>query len=231
MATASAWSRKSGEIIYPDRLLMLFAADVLERNPGALHHLRREVHRPPARPHPAPWRQPADVEDRAFADQGQDEGNRGRAGRRDERPLLLPRALVRLRRRPVCRRAPAGDPRRVAGRCRDDIRRSCPRACRPRSSRSTSPRASSTRFIESFVAKAQVRGRAASRPSTACAPTGRMAGAWCAPPTPRRCLVLRFDAKDEATLARDAGGVPRTAAGGQSGPEVAVLNRVVRVAG
>ena len=26
---------KSGEIIYPDRLLMLFAADVLERNPGA----------------------------------------------------------------------------------------------------------------------------------------------------------------------------------------------------
>ena len=26
---------KSGEIIYPDRLLMLFASDVLERNPGA----------------------------------------------------------------------------------------------------------------------------------------------------------------------------------------------------
>ena len=39
----------NGEIIYPDRLLMLFATDVLERNPGARDHLRREVHRPPAR--------------------------------------------------------------------------------------------------------------------------------------------------------------------------------------
>ena len=34
-ATGSAWSRKRGEIIYPDRQLMLFAADVLSRNPGA----------------------------------------------------------------------------------------------------------------------------------------------------------------------------------------------------
>ena len=34
-ATASAWSRRTGHIIYPDRQLMLFAADVLSRVPGA----------------------------------------------------------------------------------------------------------------------------------------------------------------------------------------------------
>jgi hypothetical protein len=34
---------KDGEIIYPDRQLMLFAADVLTRNPGRADHLRREV--------------------------------------------------------------------------------------------------------------------------------------------------------------------------------------------
>ena len=34
-ATGWAWSRKTGEVIFPDRLLMLFAIDILTRNPGA----------------------------------------------------------------------------------------------------------------------------------------------------------------------------------------------------
>ena len=100
---------KDGKIIYPDRQLMLFAADVLSRNPGAeiifdvkstrnlfgwIRNARRQTDA---------------VEDRPFAGQGQDEGNRRAAGRRDERPHVLQGTLVRLRRRPVRRRAPAGD--------------------------------------------------------------------------------------------------------------------------
>jgi phosphomannomutase/phosphoglucomutase len=42
----------------------------------------------------------------------------------------------------------------------------------------------------------------ASPPSTACAPTGPTAGAWCGPPTPRRCWCLRFDADSDAALLR-----------------------------
>ena len=40
---------KSGEMIYPDRLLMLFARRRARAQSGRLHHLRREVHRPPGR--------------------------------------------------------------------------------------------------------------------------------------------------------------------------------------
>jgi phosphomannomutase/phosphoglucomutase len=39
--------------IFPDRLLMLFAMDVLSRNPARSHHLRREMHRALCRTHPA----------------------------------------------------------------------------------------------------------------------------------------------------------------------------------
>ncbi len=34
-AIASAWSRATAQIIYPDRQLMLLARDILQRNPGA----------------------------------------------------------------------------------------------------------------------------------------------------------------------------------------------------
>ncbi len=98
-----------GKIIYADRLLMLFAADVLMRNPGAMV-IYDEVHRKAVRPRAAQWWQPADVEDRAFADEGEDARDRCRTGWRDERPLLLQGALVRFRRWPVCGGAPAGDP-------------------------------------------------------------------------------------------------------------------------
>ena len=62
-ATATAWasSRKDGEIIFPDRQLMLFARDVLSRVPGAHDHLRREVHAATWRRRSSSRRQPADV--------------------------------------------------------------------------------------------------------------------------------------------------------------------------
>ena len=41
---------KDGEIIYPDRQLMLFAADVLERNPGATIIYDVKCTQPPAAP-------------------------------------------------------------------------------------------------------------------------------------------------------------------------------------
>jgi phosphomannomutase / phosphoglucomutase len=40
---------KDGEIIYPDRQLMLFARDVLAACPGRADHLRRQVHAQPGR--------------------------------------------------------------------------------------------------------------------------------------------------------------------------------------
>ena len=99
-----------GHIIYPDRQLMLFAADVLSREPGATVIYDVKSTRNLGAVDHAPRRQAAAVEDRPFADQGQDEGNRRRARRRDERPHVLPRALVRFRRRPLRRRAAARDP-------------------------------------------------------------------------------------------------------------------------
>ena len=78
-----------------------------DAQPGRGSHLRREVARATCSPGSQPRRRAAAVEDRAFADQGQDEGDRRAAGRRNERPHLLQGALVRLRRRHVRRRAPA----------------------------------------------------------------------------------------------------------------------------
>ena len=50
---------KDGQIIYADRQLMLFAADVLSRVPGARDHLRREVHAQPRALDPRARRQAA----------------------------------------------------------------------------------------------------------------------------------------------------------------------------
>ncbi len=89
-------------------------------------HLRRQVDAQPEALDPAPRRRAAALEDRAFADQEQDEGGRRGACRRDERTHLLQGALVRLRRRALRGRATARDPgaarepvggaRRAAGR-------------------------------------------------------------------------------------------------------------------
>lgn len=71
----------TGKIIWPDRLLMLFARDVVSRNPGAdvlydvkcSRRLAGVISKPGAPDH---------VENRTLADEGEDEGNRGVAGRR-----------------------------------------------------------------------------------------------------------------------------------------------------
>ena len=43
---------RDGQIIYPDRQLMLFARDVLKRHQGAHDHLRRQVLAAPGAGHP-----------------------------------------------------------------------------------------------------------------------------------------------------------------------------------
>ncbi len=93
--------------------------------------LRRQVDAQPEAVDPPPRRRAAAVEDRPLADQGQDEGSRGRARGRDERAHVLQGALVRLRRRALRRRAAARDPvaprrsvggARCAAGCRVDAR-------------------------------------------------------------------------------------------------------------
>ena len=101
---------RDGKIIYPDRQLMLLAQRRAGAPPGRHGDLRRQVQPAPGAGDPRGRWRAADVEDRPFADQGQDEGNRRADRRRDERPHLLRRALVRLRRRHLHRRAHAGDP-------------------------------------------------------------------------------------------------------------------------
>ena len=66
-------------------------------------HRRRQGEPGLVRPDRRARRQAADVEDRPQPDQVEDEGDRSAARRRDERPHLLRRRLVRLRRRHLCR--------------------------------------------------------------------------------------------------------------------------------
>ena len=89
---------------------MLFAADVLERNPGRRDHFRREIDAQPLLVDTRARRQADDVEDGPLVHQEEAEGDRRAARGRDERPHLLQGALVRLRRRDVRGRAAARDP-------------------------------------------------------------------------------------------------------------------------
>ena len=107
---------------------MLFARDVLSRNPGATivgevkcsQTLYDDIAQHGGQRH--------HVEDRPLAHQGEDEGDGRAARRRDERPHLLHGSLLRLRRRDLRRRPPARDPRRApAGRSP-----SCSPTCRRR---------------------------------------------------------------------------------------------------
>ena len=85
-----------GHIIYPDRQIMLFARDILKRNKGAtiIYDVKCSQRLPVAIRKAG--RQAAAVEDRALADQGQAQGTWRALCRRDERPPVLWRALVRL---------------------------------------------------------------------------------------------------------------------------------------
>ena len=87
---------KDGQIIYPDRQIMLFAQGRTGASSGRRDHLRRQVHAP-ARALDSPARRASDdVADWALVDQGQAEGNERAFRRRDERPPLFQRPLARL---------------------------------------------------------------------------------------------------------------------------------------
>ena len=88
-----------GHILFGDQLLIVLARDVLKSQAGRHHHRRREGEPGAVRRDRQGRRQAADVEDRPFADQGQDGRDRLAARRRDVGPHLLRRQLVRLRRR------------------------------------------------------------------------------------------------------------------------------------
>ena len=151
-------------------------------------------------------RRAADVEDRPFAHQGQDEGNRRAAGRRDERPHLLQGALVRLRRRHLRRRAAAGDP--VA---RTPTRARCSTRCPTQlldagAEREAAPKASRTRWCEQLVASAQFpRRRRRSSPSTACASSAPDGFGLVRASNTTPVLVLRFEGQTPEALQRIEG--------------------------
>ena len=148
--------------------------------------LRRQVLAADRAPDPRCRRRADDVEDGPLAHQGQDARGRRAARRRDERPHLLRRALVRFRRRHLHGGAPARDrqrerrPERGARRVADELldsraqrrlrRRRASRGRRPPARRGDLPR----------------RARRSSR-STACASSTTTASASCGRRTRRRC--------------------------------------------
>jgi phosphomannomutase len=99
----------TGSIVYPDRLLMLFARDVVARNPDAeiifdvkcTRRLTPLIKEYGGRP--LMWKTGHSLIKKKMKQPAL-------AGRRDERAHLLQGALVRFRRRHLQRRAPAGDP-------------------------------------------------------------------------------------------------------------------------
>ena len=101
-----------GRIIWGDQLVMLFAREILQRQPGATFVSEVKCSQALYDDIAARGGKADHVEGRPLADQGEDEGREGRAGRRDVGPHVLRRSLVRLRRRRLRRPAPdrAADP-------------------------------------------------------------------------------------------------------------------------
>ena len=126
-------------------------------------------------------------QDRPLAHQSQDEGGARRAGRRDVRPHVLRRPLLRLRRRPL-RRLPADrDRRRLRQAALGAAGRACPKTVtHARDPRRLPRRNASSRWSRASRSTSQAthdgdrrRRRARDR--------SRTAGAWCAPPTRSPC--------------------------------------------
>ena len=191
-ATASAWSPRAASIIYPDRQLMLFAADVLTRNPGAEVIFDVKSTRNLFAVDPQTRRQAADVENRAFVHQAEAAGNRRAARGRDERARLLQGTLVRLRRRALRRRAPAGDPvarARPGRRAGSAARRGQHAGAAPQARRRRELRADGQAEGRRRASTA----RAKSSRSTGCASSTPTASGSRARPTPRRssCCASR----------------------------------------
>ena len=82
--------------------MILWARDVLKSHPGATIIADVKASQVLFDEIAARRRHAADVEDRPFADQDEDGRAQGAARRRDERPYLLRRHLLRLRRRALC---------------------------------------------------------------------------------------------------------------------------------
>ena len=217
---------KSGEIIYPDRLLMLFAADVLERNPGACiiydvkctGHLPRHILRHGGSP--LMWKTghsliKAKMKETEAELAGEMSGHfffRERWYGFDDGMYAAARLLEIL----------ASSP--------DDAETmfaALPKGVSTPEIKVDVAEGEQYSFVERFVARAQVRGRAHRdhrRPARRLA--GRLGpGARVQHHADPGAAFRRQGRGDPGTR---GGGVPRTTAGGQSGPEVAVLNRVVR---
>ena len=100
-----------GTVIWGDQLMIIYGREILTRKPGATFIGEVKCSQIDVRRSEGARRQPHHVEDGPLADQGQDEGDARRAGRRDERPHVLRRPLLRLRRRAVLGLPPDRDRR------------------------------------------------------------------------------------------------------------------------
>ena len=97
----------TGAILWGDQLVALLAREVLRERPGATVIGDVKASRVLFDEIAPPRGHAAHVADRPRADQGEDGRGRRAARRRDERPRLLRRPLLRLRRRALCRSPPA----------------------------------------------------------------------------------------------------------------------------
>ena len=214
---------RDGEIIYPDRLLMLFAADVLERNPGAMiiydvkctGRLPGQILRHGGSP--LMWKT-----GHSLIKAKMRETDAELAGEMSGH-FFFARALVRLRRRHLRRGAPAGDPRRRGRSRRPQQLDALPNGVSTPEIKVDAPEGDRTRFVETLPRRARrfegARTVDHRRPARGLAgrlgPGARVehdAGAGAA----LRCRFAR-------RAAAHPGRVPRAAAGGQAGPGVAVL--------
>jgi phosphomannomutase/phosphoglucomutase len=209
---------KDGEIIYPDRQLMLFAADVLARVPGGQIIYDVKCTRNCSPRGSGARRRAADVEHRPRAGQGQAQGDRRPARRRDERPHLLQGALVRLRRRPLRRRPPARDPLALGRR-----RRAAEIAARFAVDPGTQPQDGRGRALR---ADRQAQGRRPlrrrDRKDHHRRPARRIPDGFglARPSNTTPVVVLRFEADNAAALARIQGDFQRAITAVWPGVEV-----------
>ena len=104
-----------GNIIWGDKLMIVFAKSILKERPGATIVGEVKCSQVMYDEIAQARRGPCHVEDRTFAHKGPDEGVESRDGRRDERPHLLRGQMVRLRRRGLFNVQGAGDSREREG--------------------------------------------------------------------------------------------------------------------
>jgi phosphomannomutase/phosphoglucomutase len=174
---------RTGEIIYPDRLLMLFASDVLERNPGACviydvkctGHLATHILRHGGSP--LMWKTGHSLikskmkeTEAELAGEMSATSSSASAGTASTTRLYAAARLLEIL------AASPDDP--------ETIFATLPKGVSTPELKIEVARATSTASWRSSCRRRSSKARA-SRPSMACAPTGRTAGAWCVHPTPR----------------------------------------------